>query len=73
MNVSSIALQGLNQAQDQLQSTARRIAGAGSPTDSVNLSDAAVSLITAKNDFEANLNTIKVDDQMQKSTINLLG
>jgi hypothetical protein len=78
MDVSTIALQGLQRSQTQLESTARRLSTAGSsadgtPVDTADLSQAAVALITAKNQFAANLNVVKVADQMQKSVLNLLG
>jgi hypothetical protein len=74
MDVSSIALQGLQQAQVQLESAAQRVAGAGSATsDTADLSREAVSILSAKNDFAANINVMKVADDMQKSLINLLG
>jgi flagellar hook protein FlgE len=78
MDVSAIALQGLQQAQTQLENTAQRLSAAGSsadgtPVDTADLSQAAVALLTAKNQFNANINVLKVADQMQKSVINLLG
>jgi len=73
MDVTSIALGGLEQAQSQLDSTAKQIAGLGSPTDTVDLSQAAVSLLQARNDFQANLATIKVNDQMTQSLFDVLG
>ncbi len=42
--------------------------------DNVDLSQQAVSLLTAKkNQFAANLNVLKIADEMQKSIINLVG
>ncbi|HEY3838236.1 MAG TPA: hypothetical protein VGL72_16765 [Bryobacteraceae bacterium] len=78
MDVSSIALQGLQQAQTQLETTAQQLSTAGSssngaPMDTADLSDAAISLMSAKNQFAANLNLMKIADQMQKHVIDLLG
>jgi flagellar hook protein FlgE len=70
MDVSSIALQGMQQAQLQLENSARRVASANS--DTVDLSQEMVSLLTAKNQFAANSNVVKIADEMQKSVINLL-
>ena len=72
VSISSIASTGLNQAQTVLDNTAKRISGASGQSDSVGLSTDAVSLIQAKNDFEANINAIKVGDALDKSTISLL-
>jgi flagellar hook protein FlgE len=73
MDVSSIALGGLEQAQSQLDSTARQIANTGNPQDSVDLSQQAVSLLQAGADFQANLATLKVNDQMLQSLFDVLG
>jgi flagellar hook protein FlgE len=73
MDVSAIAVGGLEQAQSQLESTAKRIAGPSNPIDGVDLSQEAVSLIQARNDFQANLDTIKVNDRMLQSLFDVLG
>jgi hypothetical protein len=72
MSVSSIALGGLNQAQASLENTARHIAGSAGQSDAIDLSTDAVALIQAKSDFAANINALKVADEMEKSAINLL-
>ena len=84
MDVSSIALQGLQQAQLQLQNVAANVATLGGATlggappnganvDTVNLSQQAVSMIGAKTQFSANINILKVEDNMQKNLLNVLG
>ena len=78
MDVSAIALQGLEQAEVQLQAAATSIAGAGaasnsSGTDTVDLSTAVVALLTAKNQFSAELSVLKVANQTQASVLNLFG
>jgi flagellar hook protein FlgE len=79
VDISSIAVQGLQQAQFQLDNSAQRLAGIGSVTpdgagaDTVDLSAAAVSIVSARNQFAANVNVLKIADDMQKSLINLLG
>ena len=78
MDVSAIALQGLEQAQVQLESAAASIAGAGAAsnsagTDKVDLSTAVVALLTAKNQFSVDLSVLKVANQTQASEINLFG
>jgi flagellar basal body rod protein FlgC len=73
MDASSIALQGLQQADIQLNTAASAIANAGAdsatnaPVDVVDLSAEMVALMSAQNSFEANLATLKTADQMQKS------
>jgi len=79
MDILGIAQQGLQQAQGQFEQSARQIAqvglNAGQPetlSDSANISDAAVSLLSSKNQFETDLGVAHVADQMQKAAINLL-
>jgi len=80
MDILGIAQQGLNQAQGQFDKTAQRIAQVGlnagpakAPTDSVSLSDEAVSLLSAKNQFETDLGLAHTADEMTKATLKLLG
>jgi len=77
MQVTYTALGGLQQAEDQVNRTASLLArspfSTGAPQDEVSLSDAAVSLIDAKNTYGANLDTINVADEMQKSALSLVG
>lgn len=77
MDPSAIALQGLQQANVQLETAAAKIASAGAsspdgtPVDIVDLSTELVALMTAQNLFEANLATIKTADQMQKALVDI--
>ncbi len=77
MDVSSIALRGLQRAQVQVENSAGRIArwagSSGGGMDSVDLSQDAVALLAAKDQFGANISVLKVADKMQKSVINLMG
>jgi hypothetical protein len=78
MGISAIALQGLNQAQAQVEQAGGRLAAVGGETsdgaapDSVDLSDAAVSLLAGKNAFAAGIQLLKVADEMQSQAVNLL-
>jgi flagellar basal body rod protein FlgC len=78
MDVSSIALQGLQQADVQLQSAAVNIANFGESTpdgatlDVVDLSTAMVALMSAKVDFSANLKTLQTANEVQKSLLDLI-
>jgi flagellar hook protein FlgE len=77
MDLSAVALQGLEQAQVQLQNAATRLAGAGTESpdgaglDTVELSAEIVALMSAKNQFSANLSTLKTADQIQKSLLDV--
>ena len=78
MDISSIALQGLQQADTQLASAASKIASfqsntsAGANLDTVDLSAVMVALLSAKNSFWANAATVKVAEEIQKTTVDLL-
>lgn len=72
MSVSSVALGGLNQAQATIENTVKRINDAAGQEDTVALSTDAVNLIQAKGDFQANIQVLKIADQLEKSAINLI-
>jgi hypothetical protein len=78
MDISAIALQGLDQASAQLDAAAAGIASAGAASpdganlDIVSLSEEMVALMSAKTMDLANLSTLKTADQIQKSTIDLI-
>jgi flagellar basal body rod protein FlgC len=77
MDVSSIALQGLQQANTQLEAAAAAIANAGADcsstgnVDVVDLSAEMVALMSAQNAFSVNLATLKAVDQMQQSLVSV--
>ena len=70
MQISAIALQGLEKAQTQFDRSASRLAAA--PADTVDLSSEAVSLIAARNSFETNLKVLEIAAKMQSAALNLL-
>ena len=72
MNISAIALQGLEQSQTHFEKAASQVAQAVDPCDSVDLSQAAVNLISAKNDFAANIKVAKVADEMERAILDML-
>lgn len=75
MGVFGIALGGMDRAQEQLEKTATRLARVDTtqpPADTVDLSAEMVSLIEARNTYEANLNVLKTADQMRGEIVNLL-
>ncbi|MBZ5681575.1 MAG: hypothetical protein LAO24_15865 [Acidobacteriia bacterium] len=77
MNLAAIALQGLEQAQVQLEAAATQLASAGAASsqqgelDTVDLSAQMVALMSAKNFYFVNLATLKTADQVQKTLIDL--
>jgi len=78
MDLSAIALQGMQQAETQLENVAIKIAeyGATSPDganlDTVDLSAEMVALMSAKNEFSLNLKTLETADEVQKSLIDVM-
>ena len=76
MDLLGIAAQGLHQADGQFDQAAQRVTQATLDTqpgpDSVSLSDAAVGLLTAKNQFETQVAVAHTADDMQKATLSLL-
>ncbi|HYM75187.1 MAG TPA: flagellar basal body rod C-terminal domain-containing protein [Candidatus Dormibacteraeota bacterium] len=77
MDVSSIALQGLQTADAQLEAAAVALANAGANSangagvDVVDLSAQMVALMSAQNAFEVNLATLKTADQMQQALLDV--
>ena len=70
------ALEGLSRSEAQFNQAAQSISRAplsAGPTDTVDLSTAAVALLTARNNFEANTQIIKISDQLEQTLINTLG
>ncbi len=70
------ALEGLLHSQTQFTQAAQSIARAplsSGATDTVDLSAAAVALLAARNNFEANTQIIKISDQLEQTLINTLG
>jgi hypothetical protein len=77
MDISGIALQGLEGAQGRFERAASRLSAAASSEpaagDVMDLSQTAVNLLSAKNDFEGNLKIMAVADEMDRATIDMLG
>jgi flagellar hook protein FlgE len=75
----SIPLAGMSQASSNFDQAAARIArsplcstSAQIPGDTVDLSHEMVALLQAKNDFEANTKTVRVIDDMARSTLDMI-
>jgi hypothetical protein len=79
VDISAIALQGLETSQAQFDQAAGRLASVGSPSpgtasvDTVDLSAQTISLLSAKNAFELNLSVMKIANEMQSHLVDLLG
>jgi len=76
MDPTSIALQGLQQAEVQLNAAASNLANTGDSQnganlDVVDLSAEMVALMSAQTLFESNIATLKTADQMQKNLIDV--
>lgn len=79
MDIFSIALQGMNRAQGQLEKSASNIARSGGAVpangvseDTVDISQQMASMMSAKNDFQANAKVVEVGDQLTKTVIDML-
>lgn len=74
MDITSIALQGLGNAEARFTKAAVRITngGAGGPVDAVDLSAEAVNLLYAKDQFLANLKALEMGQNMATHTVNIL-
>jgi flagellar hook protein FlgE len=71
------SLQGMQQAETQLNQVAQTIAqgpftSAGPEGDTVDLSAQAVAMIQAKNSFEANTAAFKVGDEMTQTLLKIV-
>ena len=76
MDIADIALQGLQQADLQLNQAAATIAAAagssdGSSPDAVSLSAELVALLSAKNNFAVNVASLKVAESVQKQVLDV--
>jgi flagellar hook-associated protein FlgK len=69
-------LEGLARAQTDFDQAAAKVADSFSvdaaSQDQVSLSDAAVAMMQAGNDYQANLKSLQVVNDMQKSILNIL-
>jgi flagellar hook protein FlgE len=73
MDIASIALGGLNQAQSLLDRAAIRVSNSASTANPLDLAASAVELSQAKTEFAANIQVVKTVDDLEKRSINLLG
>ena len=75
MQVTYTALGGLQEAENRVDRTASLLARSpyytGPPQDEVTLSDTAIQLLEAKSSFDANLDSLKVGDEMERSALSI--
>jgi flagellar basal body rod protein FlgG len=80
VEISAIASQGLQQAQDRVDQTAAQIAAEGAaavsqngpPVDAVDLSQQVVGLMSARDSYEVNLKMLQTGNELDRQTIDLL-
>jgi flagellar hook protein FlgE len=73
MDIASIGLHGMQQAEASLNKTALVLAKAGSSEDQVDLSAEMVALLVAKQSFQASAKVVATADDLAKITVSLLG
>ena len=78
MNVLDSPLQGLASAEASFNKAADRISKSfvlspSNSQDQASLSDAMVALLNSKNDYEANLQSLKTGNEMTKRLLDVLG
>jgi flagellin-like hook-associated protein FlgL len=79
MDISAIALQGLDQASSQLDAASSSLvqasansASAKGNIDTVDLATQVVALTSAQVQFQLNLSALKTADQIQQNILNVL-
>jgi flagellar hook-associated protein FlgK len=78
MDASSIALQGLEQADSQLNAVASQIvqssaaSASGGGQDVVSLSEEMVALMSAQNQFAVSADVLKTANQTEQSLLNVM-
>lgn len=77
VEISNIALDGMNRAASALDKTATRIArmplsAEAPPADSVDLSQDMVDLLAARRSFEANVKTARTGDELTRTLLDML-
>jgi len=76
MEISAIAVSGLNAAQNQVERVAGRIARATIPEtssgDTVDLAAEMVALMEGRNQFQANVKSAQTADEMERSALDIV-
>ncbi len=71
-SVSAASLQGMQKAETQLNTTANKIANFPQGGDTLDLSSDMVSLMSARDNFMANVGAAKTGDEMQRTLLNMI-
>ena len=78
VELSAIAISGLDRAQATLEQTAGLLARKGAPAsdnfpgDSVDLSAAAVNMLVARQNFAVQVKVLKVADTIERNALDLI-
>ena len=67
------SLQGMQNAEAQFQRAASKIAQYPANPDTVDLSAEMVAMMSARDNFMANVGAAKTGDEMQRALLNLIG
>jgi hypothetical protein len=77
MTIGNASVQGIHNAESQLNATAIKVANlnqsTGPVSDEVSLSEDAVALLQARNETAANVNAFRVATDLEKTILNILG
>ena len=76
MNISAIALGGLQQAQAEVERVAKQTASGPdtrTPVDAITLSHEAVALMVAKSQYEANMSALEVAFALEQAALESTG
>ena len=71
--ISVSSLQGMQKAEAQVEKAASRIAAWPDSSDSVDLSAEIVRMLSARDNFMANVEAARTGDEMQRALLNLVG
>ena len=76
MNVTSTAIEGLNRAEEKLQSVASKLARVSdtnsAPEDTVDLSAEMIALIEARNEHAVNVKVLETANDIERHMLDVL-
>jgi flagellar hook protein FlgE len=73
MDVTSVALSGMQNAQNTLQKSAERLASVSPEnSDSVELSSQMVAMLSARNQYQTNAAVVRTADDLSKKVLDML-
>lgn len=71
-SIAVTSLQGMQKAESQVYTAAARIAAWPDTSDTVDLSAEMVAMMSARDNFMANVEAAKTGDEMQRALLNLV-